>query len=144
MNKAPKLILNILLVIASLGFLISLIFLITSFTASDRKAENPAETYSGVFEYELKHRAYGEILGHYYAHRLSSFEAPAGYEDLYRVAEYAHTAFMIRVYDEKGDARKASLYREKAAGLRQGLGDYEYTADEVEALRDGAFDPSGK
>ena len=134
MNKKIKVILNVLLVMAAIVFFFGVIYLISSFSYKNREKEDPAETYAGVLEYELKHRAYGEVLGDYYAKRLDNFEAPAGYEDLYRVAEYAHTAFMIRVYDEKQDQVKASAFRDKAAGLRNGLGAYEYTADEVEGM----------
>lgn len=131
MNKKLKVIFNILIVIASVAFMIGLLNLLFSIQYANREVEDPAETYAGVFEYELKHRAYGEIMGSYYSRRLDSFTPPAGYEDLYRVGEYAHTAFMSRVYDEKGDPKKASLYRETTESLRRELGAYEYTADEI-------------
>ena len=134
MNRVLKVILNVLTVIAAIVFAICLIYMISSFIYANRKVEDPAETYAGVFEYELKHRAYGEIMGSYYARRLDSFTPDAGYEDLYRVAEYAHTSFMIRVYDEKGDPGKASLYTEKTGELRKELGPYEYTADEIDGM----------
>ncbi|MBR5406602.1 MAG: hypothetical protein IK111_03055 [Lachnospiraceae bacterium] len=134
MNKKLRVILNILLVAASIAFLISLVNLIASIGYANREVEDPAETFAGVFAYELDHRAYGEIMGDYYVRRLDRFTPDAGYEDLYRVAEYAHTAFMTRVYDEKGDPEKASLNREKADRLRGELGAYEYTADEVDGL----------
>ena len=134
MNKTLRVILNILIVIAAIVFLVCFIDMILSIGYANRRSEDPAETYAGVFEYELKHRAYGEIMGTYYVRRLDSFTPEAGYEDLYRVAEYAHTAFMTRVYDEKGDPKKASLCREKTEMLRDGLGAYEYTADEVDEL----------
>ena len=134
MNKILKVILNILIVIAVLAFLVSLVLLAVSIQYANREVEDPAETYAGVFEYKLKHRAYGEIMGDYYADRLDSFTPPAGYEDLYHVGEYAHTAFMSRVYEEKGDSGKASLYREKTESLRKEMGAYEYTADEVDEM----------
>ena len=134
MNKTLKMILNVLLVMASIGFLICFIDLMFSIQYANREVEDPAETYAGVFEYELENRAYGEIMGDYYVRRMKSLDPPAGYEDLYRVAEYAHTAFMTRVYDEKGDSGKASLYREKTGTLRKGLGSYEYTADEIDDM----------
>ena len=134
MNKKLRVILNILTVIAAIIFLVSFIAMISSFGYANRDVEDPAETYAGVFEYELKHRAYGEIMGTYYVRRLDSFTAEPGYEDLYRVGEYAHTAFMARVYDEKGDPEKASLCREKTGRLRSELGAYEYTADAVDEM----------
>ena len=134
MNKRLKVILNIMIIIAAIVFAVTFLELIASIQYANREVEDPAEVYAGVFEYELEHRAYGEIMGQYYVRRMKSMDPPAGYEDLYRVAEYAHTAFMTRVYDEKGDAEKASLYREKAATLRKELGAYEYTADDVDEM----------
>lgn len=141
MNKVLKVILNILIVISLTAFAVSLVNLIFSIRYANRKTEDPAETYAGVFEYELEYRAYGEIMSSYYSRRLASYEPPAGYEDLYRIGEYAHTAFMTGVYDEKGDAGKASLSREKTKKLRKELGAYEYTADEIDEmiLRRGSF-----
>ena len=134
MNKILKVTLNVLLVIASIAFAVSLLNLIFSIQYANREVEDPAETYAGVFEYELEHRAYGEIMSSYYSRRLASFDPPAGYENLYHVGEYAHTAFMSRICDEKGDQKKAALYREKAEKIRRELGDYEYTADEVDEM----------
>lgn len=134
MNKKLKVILNILIVAASIVFVVSLIALMGSFLYANRKVADPAETYADVFEYELKHRAYGEIMGDYYVRRMDSFDAPEGYEDLYRIGEYAHTAFMSRVYDEKKDTDKASLCRDKAEKQRGELGSYEYTADEIDEM----------
>lgn len=134
MNKRLKVILNILIVAAAIAFFITFLNLMISIGYANREVEDPAETFAGVFEYELEHRAYGEIMGHYYSQRLKSLDPPAGYEDMYRVAQYAHTAFMTRVYDEKGDAEKSSLYEEKAAVLRFELGDYGYAADVVDEM----------
>lgn len=134
MNKKLKIILNILIVIASIAFFLCFVDLIFSIGYANREVEDPAETYAGVFEYKLEHRAYGEIMGDYYVQRMDSFTPAAGYEDLYRVAEYAHSAFMIMVCDEKNDPEKASLYRKKAKSQRGELGAYAYTADEVDEM----------
>ncbi len=134
MNKALRVILNILIVIASLVLLVCIADLVTSINYANREVEDPAETYRGVFEYKLKHRAYGEIMGDYYVRRLDNFTPEAGYEDLYHVAEYAHAAFMAEVCEEKGESDKASSYREKASDSRGELGAYEYTADEVDEM----------
>ena len=133
MNKTLRVILNILLVVAVIAFAISCIDLIFSIQYANREEEDPAQTYAGVFEYKLEHRAYGEVLEDYYSRRLDNFEAPAGYEDMYRVAEYAHDAFMVKVCDGKGDTKKASLYGSRAENIRKELGAYKYTADEVDA-----------
>ena len=134
MSKKWTVILNILTVIAGLAFLVCLLDFVFSVKYKNREVEDPTETYAGVFEYELRHRAYGELMADYYARRLDTVTPQAGYEDLYKVAEYAHTAFMTRVYEEKGDAEKVSAYEEKKTALRSGLGAYTYTADEVDGM----------
>ena len=134
MNKILKVTLNILIVTASIAFAVCFLNLIFSIQYANREVEDPAKTYAGVFEYELQHRAYGEIMGDYYVRRMKSYDPPAGYEDLYRIGEYAHTAFMSRIYDEKTDPKKADIYREKTKELRKELGSYEYTADEIESF----------
>ena len=134
MNKALKVILNILIVIASLAFFVSFILMSQSFKYKNREVEDPAETYAGVFEYELKHRAYGEVIGDYYSKRLNSFEPVAGYEDLYKVGAYAHAAFMSRVYSEKGDARGIERCNNSMKSIRAELGDHAYTADEIDEM----------
>ena len=134
MNKILKVILNILIVIAAIAFLINIVLLVQSFKYANREVEDPAETFAGVFEYELQHRAYGEIMSHYYAHRLSSFDAPEGYEDLYRVAGYAHAAFMSRVYSEKGDEMGIRRCNSTMSEIKAELGDHAYTADVIDEM----------
>ncbi len=134
MNKAVKIILNILLVLAALIFLVGLIPLAESFRYKNREVEDPAENAMMLFEYKLEHGAYGEVLSTYYVNRLSSFEAPAGFEDIYHVAEYAHTAFMDRVYTEKGDTARLTANAARLETARSLLGTYAYTADEIDAI----------
>ena len=134
MNKKVKVILNILIAIAGIVFLVSFGEMVASFKYANRETENPAERTMSVFEYKLKHKAYGEILEDYYAKRLDSFEAPEGMEDLYRVAEYAHNAFMSRVYKEKKDKVMIRANYENTEKLRAQLGSYRYAADEVDDI----------
>ena len=134
MNKILRVILNILIAVAAIAFLINIVLLIKSFKYANREVEDPAETYAGVFEYELQHRAYGDIMNHYYAHRLNSFDAPEGYEDLYRVAGYAHAAFMSRVYSEKGDEMGIARCNSTMSEIKAELGDHAYTADEIDEM----------
>ena len=134
MNKTVKVIMNILLVIAGLAFLVSLVVMLGSFGYANREVEDPAEQYRSVFEYKLKHKAYGEVLGTYYTKRLDNFDPEEGMEDIYRVAEYAHAAFMSRVYDEKGDSGRAATNASNMEKLKSSLGAYAYTADEVDEM----------
>ncbi|MBO4373817.1 MAG: hypothetical protein J5829_01805 [Lachnospiraceae bacterium] len=134
MNKILRVTLNILIIITSIAFAAGLLDLLFSIQYANREIEDPAKSYAGVFEYEIKHRAYGEIMGSYYSKRMDSFDPPAGYEDLYHIGEYAHTSFMSRVYEEKGDPQRADSYREKKERLKKELGSYEYTADEIDGF----------
>ncbi len=136
MNKPElaKVILNILIVIASLVCLAMLAEMIGSFRYANREVEDPAESGMMVFEYELEHRAYGEVVESWYVGRMSSMDAPEGLEPKYRVAEYAHTAFMSRVYEETGDVEAAASNSERRENLRNSLGDYIFAADEVDDM----------
>jgi len=134
MNKTVKVILNILIVIAAIGLFLSLIVMGQSFRYANREVEDPNELSIEVFGYDVKDKSYGEVLESFYVKRLSSFEAPEGMEGLYHVAEYAHNAFMSRVYEEKGDEEMFRANAEKAEVLRQQLGDYAFTADEVDEM----------
>lgn len=134
MNKAVKVILNILIALAGIFLFITLIYLGESIKYANREVEDPVDSNMSVFEYELEHKAYDEIMGHYYSERLSSMEAPEGMEPIYRVAEYAHSAFMKRVYEEKGDADKVSKYSANMERLRNELGAYEYAADDLDGI----------
>ncbi|MBR1470983.1 MAG: hypothetical protein IJ600_05005 [Lachnospiraceae bacterium] len=134
MSKKIKWILNILIAIAVVGLLLSLIHLGIAIKYAGREREDPVETYAGVFEYELKHKAYGEVMQDYFVKRLYYYTAPAGYEDLYRVGEYAHSAFMYRIYAQEEGSAKAAACSERMAALRSELGDYAYTADEIDEM----------
>ncbi len=132
--RIAKVILNILIVIAALVCLAMLAEMMGSFKYANREVEDPAETGMMVFEYELEHRAYGEIVESWYVDRMSSMEAPAGLEPTYLVAEYAHTAFMSRVYEETGDEEAMAANSARREDLRNSLGHYRCTADEVDEM----------
>ena len=59
--------------IAALFFLVSFVDLVSSIRYAHREMEDPAETYAGVFEYELENRAYGEVMEDYYVRRMDNF-----------------------------------------------------------------------
>ena len=141
MNKKVKMILNVLIAIASLAFLVIFIVMVSSIKYATRETEDPVETERRVFEYELSHRAYGEVMYDYYSDRLTFFEPQPGTEDIYNVAEYAHAAFMSKVYAVKGDDRMIRDNAAKMKAARDKLGAYAYTADEVDKCvkRDGSF-----
>ena len=108
--------------------------MVGSFKYANREKEDPIETERSVFEYELRHKSYGEVMNTYYVKRMYNFEPQAGMEDIYNVAEYAHAAFMSRVYAEKGDDRMSESNALRMETVRNRLGDYAYTADEVDEV----------
>ena len=134
MNKALKIILNILIVAASLILLVSVVNLVSSIQYVHREVEDPAETYAGIFDYLLEKRAYGEVVDDYHFQRRETFEPSPGYENLFRVGAYGHDAFMARVFEEMGDGTRASACRERMQSLRGELGDYAFTADEIDEM----------
>ena len=134
MNKALKIVLNILIVIASLVFLVSVVELVSSIKYANREQEDPAETYAGIFDYLLDKRSYGEVVGDYHFQRRETFDPAPGYENLFLVGEYGHDAFMARVFEEMGDGTRASACRERMQSLRGELGDYAFTADEIDEM----------
>ena len=134
MNKKLKIILNVLIVIASIVFCALFIDMTASIRYANRETEDPIESERRVFEYELSHRAYGEVVGDYYSDRLSHFEPQPGTEDIYNVAEYAHTAFMSEVYAAKGDERMIRANDARRQDTKDRLGAYAYTADEIDRL----------
>ena len=131
-NKIWNLFMNSLLVMAGIAFVICFFNLIFSFEYKNRETEDTAERHVSVFEYELKHKAYHEILDTYYAQRLNHFEPQKGFEDIYRVAEYSHAVFMSRIYEEEKNENKIKLNDTKREALKEKLGAYTYTAEEVE------------
>ena len=134
MNKMMKVVLDILIVIACLAFLFLTIEMVSSHRYAHREKEDPIETELRVFEYELRHKSYGEIIDTYYVERMYNFEPQDGMEDIYNVAEYAHAAFMSRVYAEKGDDRMSESNALRMETVRNRLGAYAYTADEVDEV----------
>ncbi len=131
-SKARNTILNILIVIAALVFVASLISMFSSFGYKQRKNEGKEDEYRRVFEYELKHKAYNEILSSYYAKKLYVTEPPEEYADTFRVAGYAHASFMSRIYKEEKNESKQVLNNKKMEQLKNALGAYFYTADEID------------
>ena len=134
MNKKVKVILNLLIAASGIACLCCFVLLVSSIRYANREVEDPSEKAMSTLEYKLKHQAYGEVLSHYYTKRMDNFEAPAGMEDFYHVAEYAHLSFMSRVYEEKQDEGMIRANDEKRKNVKEQLGSYAYTADEVDEI----------
>lgn len=136
MNKKIKLILNIVIGLACVYSLACLIYMFTSFTyrAEQEKKKDTLETDISLFEYKLRHKAYGEILSSYHVDRLDGLEVPEGYEKIYSTSEYAHLAFMRKIYEAEHNEAKVSACTQRMEELKKDLGKYKYTADEVEEI----------
>ena len=137
MNKGIKLVFNILIVVAAVVFIGCFAVMMDSFDyrrEQDSKGPKEVESSKGVFDYRLKHKAYGEVTNKYFTDRMYSMEAPEGLEMTYLVSEYANTAFLRCVYEEKKDGEKERACREKLSGIRAKLGDYVTAADEIDEI----------
>ncbi|MCR4585491.1 MAG: hypothetical protein K5686_07160 [Lachnospiraceae bacterium] len=133
-GKILKIILNIAIVITALLLLVTIGIYKDSFSYVNKDMAKEYEEKLGVFEYKLKHKAYGEIVDSYFTARMYSLTAPEELEITYLVADYANTAFLRRVYAEKGDVQNENDCTEKLNSLRSRLGDHTYTADEIDAI----------
>lgn len=137
MNKKIKLVLNILIAAAAVAFFLCLVEMIGSFKyREEQNAKGPEEDKMTmrVFDYKLEHKAYGEITNTYFTDLYASMQAPKEIEMTYYVSDYANTAFLRRVYEEKKDAEKERACREKLVSIRTMLGDYTFAADELDEI----------
>ena len=134
MNKSIKITLNILIGVAAVGLFLSLIVFISSVQYVNREVEDPVKTEMGVFEYKLKHKAFGEITSSYFTDRMYSMEAEEGLEKTYLMGDYANTAFLALMYEEKGDEAKAQACREKLEALRGQLEEYADSVEEIDRV----------
>ena len=134
LNKILKIVLNIAIVIAAFIFIVEASVLKQS---GEYANKDMAEEYAGemgVFEYKLRHKAYGEILKSYFTDRMYSMEAPEELSATYLVASYANTAFLNRIYQEKADKKNMAACDIKMEDIRSELGEYAYTADEIDEI----------
>lgn len=133
-SKKLNLLFNLLLAVAGFAFFLCLIYLITSIEYKNREIEDPVAADQRVFEYKLKHKAYNEIISSYYTDRLYDFEPKPGYEDSYRISQYAHAAFMRAVYEAQQNESKIMRNETQLESLKSRLGSYSYTADDIEEV----------
>lgn len=133
-NKKLNIFFNLLLGVAGFAFFLCLIYLITSIEYKNREIEDPVAADQRVFEYKLKHKAYNEIISSYYTDRLYDFEPKPGYEDSYRISQYAHAAFMKAIYEAQQDDSEIEKNERRMEILKKELGKYSYTADDIEEV----------
>ncbi len=131
MNRSLKVVFNILIAAAALGILLML-FMIKDEIVNNAKKEEKNVMRS--FEYEVKHRAYGEVTDTYFVYGTKFLEVPEGFEETKLTAEYAHLSFMLGVYEEKGDDKKAKECRDRSEEIKSQMDQYRFTADEIDKI----------
>ncbi|MBQ8122956.1 MAG: hypothetical protein IJ170_06555 [Ruminococcus sp.] len=140
MNRSLKVVFNILIAAAALGILLML-FMIKDEIVNNAKKEEKNVMRS--FEYEVKHRAYGEVTDTYFVYGTKFLEVPEGFEETKLTAEYAHLSFMLGVYEEKGDDKKAKECRDRSEEIKSQMDQYRFTADEIDKIMT-AYSSSGE
>ena len=131
MNKLLKTVFNILIVIAALGVLLML------FMIKDAAVKNATKEEKNVmtsFDYEVRHRAYGEVADTYFIYDTKFLEVPVNFEETLLTAEYVNMSFMQGVYEEKGDQQKAKTCRDRQEAIKNELVQYRFTADEIDQI----------
>ena len=131
MNKMLKMVFNILTAAAALGVLF-MIFMIKDEVVKNANKEE--RNVMGSYDYEVSHRAYGEIADTYYVYDAQLLKVPEGFEESKLTAEYAKQAFMLGVYEEKGDEKKVGACKEKMENLKTQMDKYRFTADEIDEM----------
>lgn len=126
-------ILNIFLFIASVCFVLCFCWMIYSIKNREKK-EDPAKQYRNAFEREIKHKAYGEITDDYLLKKRSYSKPPVGCEDIYRIGEYAHISFMLKVYEAEKNEDKISRNEARKKALKKELLVYEKYGDEIDVI----------
>ena len=140
MNRSLKVVFNILIAAAAFGILLML-FMIKDEIVNNAKKEEKNVMKS--FEYEVKHRAYGEVTDTYFVYGTKFLEVPEGFEETKLTAEYAHLSFMLGVYEEKGDDKKAKECRDRLEEIKSQMDQYRFTADEIDKIM-AAYSSSGE
>lgn len=131
MNKRLKLVFDILIAAAALGVLLMLIMIRAEVVQNANKEE---KNVMSSFEYDVRHRAYGEVAETYFVYGTKFIEVPEGYEETKLTAEYAHLSFMLTVYEEKGDSQKAEACRDRLEEIKNQMVQYRFTADEIDKI----------
>lgn len=134
LNKILKTIFNIAIVIAAVLCLLFFVDMKSSFDHAKEHETVDIDSEMGTFNYKLKHKAYSEVVDHYFTDRMYSMTAAEGLEKQYLVAEYANTAFLRRIYAEKNDASAEKRCMDKLDDIRGKLDDYAYTAEEIDSV----------
>lgn len=134
MNKTMKIVFSILIGIAAIIFVLSFIDMISSIQYANREVPDETETKVSLFEYKIRHRAYGEITKSYFTDRMQSMETPAGQENIYLTAEYANTAFLKRLYEEKKDVAKVQECQKRMDDISTKLDEYAHVTAEIDEM----------
>lgn len=120
--------LNVALVIASLIFIISLFAMIGEL----RRVYKNDRGYISSLTYYLEDDDFGNMAAMYFSRGAAVAPVDDSLKYEYDIAEYAHNAFMERVYDAKGDASRKERCALRQQEIRSGLGEYGIAADRVD------------
>ena len=123
-----SIIMNIALVIAALIFIISLFSMIGEI----RRVYKSDRGNMSSMIYYLEDDEFGNMASAYYTRSAAVAPVDKDVKYCYDIAEYAHEAFMERVYDCKGDASRKERCSIRMQELRNGLGEYEIAADKAD------------
>lgn len=132
-NKVLNIVMNI--IIAGLAFfcILSFIEMFGSFKyAKDQKEKKNTDDYTSVMRYELKNKAYDEILTTYYCYRGTDYTPGEMNQDTCNIAEYCHHAFMLKVYEAQQDDVRIKLCTEEMEKLKAELGSYSFVVEDVD------------
>ena len=131
MNKSLKLIFNILIAVAALGILLMLAMIKNEI---DQNANKEDKNVMSSFDYEVEHRAYGEVADTYFVYGTKFMEVPEDFEETKLTAEYVNLSFMLGVYEEKCDDKKAKACRDRLEEIKNQMNKYRFTADEIDNI----------
>lgn len=120
-------ILNIALVIAALIFTVSLFGMI-----SELRRVYQNDRGSSSLSYYLEDGDFGNMTSSYLTRNTSVAPISDDVKYCYDIAEYAHTAFMKRIYEGRDDNTRAAKCDARMQELRDMLSEYGVAADAVD------------
>jgi hypothetical protein len=123
------LLLDIVLVIAAIAF-VGIFF---HMVGEIRRAYNRS-LYSSGYTYYLKDGDYGEIADTYYRTHADVIAVDEESMEILRIGKYADEAFFKHVFEAGNKPDKAKPYESRMATTRSLLGEYSFTADEIDRV----------
>ena len=126
-NGIGILIMNLIIAV----LVVALIFTTVDMFGSSRYAKERRTAAAEHTEYDIAGKSYEEVVDHYNTKVALSSDPEEGDEDLYKVGEYCHLAFMSKVYRAEGKREQLGSCNDKMKALEAEMGQYSYVPDEV-------------